>query len=160
MLEKFNFCDSFFIYVIHFSGQPCFLSTSQLSFAPEQLPALPAFNVLINNNNHLSVLFRTLVSSVKNENFRSTSVFYKVIIKNVIWEHVMRNRFEGDFIQTLLIQSRIYSLSWSDSRSELENPFLIKDFVSICRDLIFFDFILPLFCRCGRLLNNFLKIWR
>ena len=105
-------------------------------------------------------LLITIISSVKNENFRSTSVFYEVIIKNVIRVHVMRNRFEGNFIQTLLIRSKIYSLFWSDSRSELETPFLIKDFVSICRDLIFFDFILLLFCRCGRLLNNFLKSWR
>ena len=50
-------------FVIHSSGQPCFLSTQQLSFAPEELSTL---QVLISSNNHLSVLFRPLVSSVKN----------------------------------------------------------------------------------------------
>ena len=39
----------------------------------------------------------------------------------------------------------------SDNRSELDTPFLIKDFVSICLDLIFFDVILSLFCSCGHL---------
>ena len=45
MLEKFNFSDSFFTYVIHFLGQSYFLSTSQLSFATEQLSAISTFNV-------------------------------------------------------------------------------------------------------------------
>ena len=59
-----------------------FFSTSQLSFPPEQLSTL---HVLINNdNNHLTVLFRTLLSRVKDENFQSISVFYQVELKNVI----------------------------------------------------------------------------
>ena len=78
---KFNFSNSFFTYVIHFSGQRCFLSTLQLSFAPEQLSTL---HVLINNNNHLNVLFRPLVSGVKDENSQNTSVFYQVVLKSVI----------------------------------------------------------------------------
>ena len=45
----------------------------------------------------------------------------------------------------------MYLHFWSDSRSELDTTFLIKDFVSICLDLIFFDVILPLFCSCGHL---------
>ena len=49
MLEESNFSDSFFTYVIQFSGQSRFLSTSQLSNALEQLLALSTFNVLINN---------------------------------------------------------------------------------------------------------------
>ena len=80
MLEEFNFSDSSFTYVIHFSGQPCFLPTSQLSFAPEQLSTLSTFNVLVYNNDHLSVLFRHWVSSVKDENFQSASVFYQVVL--------------------------------------------------------------------------------
>ena len=50
----------------------------------------------------------------------------------------------------------MYLHFWSDNRSELDTPFLIKDFVSICLDLIFFDVILPLFCSCGHL-EQFLK---
>ena len=37
-----------------------------------------------NTNNHLSVLFRPLVSSAKDTNFQSTLVFYQVLLKNVI----------------------------------------------------------------------------
>ena len=36
------------------------------------------------NNNHLSVLFRPLVSSVKDKNFQCTFVFNQVVLKNVI----------------------------------------------------------------------------
>ena len=39
---------------------------------------------LFNSNNRLSVLFRPLESSVKDKNFQSTSVFYQVVLKNVI----------------------------------------------------------------------------
>ena len=39
---------------------------------------------------------------------------------------------------------------------QLNTPFPIKDFISICRDLNFFDVTLPLFCKCCSL-NNFLK---
>ena len=60
------------------------------------------------------------------------------------------------FIQTLLIQLKMYSLFWSDTRSKLDNPFRIKDFVSICQNLIFFKVILPLFYTCGRI-ELFLK---
>ena len=42
------------------------------------------FQRIVNNNNHLSVLFRPLVSSVKDKNFQCTSVFYQVVLKNVI----------------------------------------------------------------------------
>ena len=34
----------------------------------------------VNNNNHLSVLFRPLVNSVKDEHFQSTSDFYQVVL--------------------------------------------------------------------------------
>ena len=62
----------------------------------------------VNNNNHLSVLFRPLVKSVKDENFQSTSDFYQVVgmsfkYYNVYKLHFMKIRFEGNFIQTLLI---------------------------------------------------------
>ena len=39
---------------------------------------------LFNSNNRLSILFRPLESSVKDKNFQSTSVFYQVVLKNVI----------------------------------------------------------------------------
>ena len=39
---------------------------------------------LFNSNNRLSVLFRPLESSVKDKNFQTTSVFYQVVLKNVI----------------------------------------------------------------------------
>ena len=84
MLEKFDFSDSLFTYVLHFSGQTCFLSTSQISFATKQLLALSASNVFINNNNHLSTFFRPIVSTVEDENFQSISVFYQVVLANVI----------------------------------------------------------------------------
>ena len=42
------------------------------------------FQRIVNNNNHFSVLFRPLVSSVKDKNFQSTSVFYQVVLINVI----------------------------------------------------------------------------
>ena len=45
----------------------------------------------------------------------------------------------------------MYSTFWSDNRCELDTPFPIKDFVSICQDFNFFDVILPLFCKCDRL---------
>ena len=64
--------------------------------------------------------------------------------------HFLKGLFEGNFIETLLIQSKIYSLFWSDNRSELDTPFPIKYFSSICGDLISFDVTLPLSCRCGR----------
>ena len=42
------------------------------------------FQRIVNNNNHLSVLFRPLVSSAKDKNFQCTSVFYQLVLKNVI----------------------------------------------------------------------------
>ena len=39
----------------------------------------------------------------------------------------------------------------TDNRNELDTPFPIKDFVSICQDLNFFEVILRLFCKYGRL---------
>ena len=50
-----------------------------------------------------------------------------------------------------LILPKMYSAFWSDNRSEQDTPFPIEDFVSICQDLNFFDIILPLFYKCGRL---------
>ena len=79
--EKFNLSDSFFTYVIHFSGQSCFLSTPQLSFALAQLSTR---HILIINNNYLSVLFRPLVSSANDERFQSTFVFYQAVLKNAL----------------------------------------------------------------------------
>ena len=76
MLEKLIDA-SFFTHVINFSGQTCFLSVSQFSFAPEQRSTLSTFNTLINN----SVLFQPLVSSFKDKNFQSTSVFYQIVLK-------------------------------------------------------------------------------
>ena len=63
----------------------------------------------------------------------------------------MGSLFEGNFFQTILIQPKMYSLFSSDNKTKLDTPFPIKDFVSIFRDLISFDIILPLFCRCGSL---------
>ena len=42
------------------------------------------FQRIVNNNNHLSVLFGPWVSSVKDKNFQCTSVFYQVVLKNVV----------------------------------------------------------------------------
>ena len=84
-MKKFNFNDSFFKHVIHFSGQLYFVSNLQLSFAPEQLSALSTFNVLLIMifNNDLDVLFRPSVSSVKDKNFPCTSIFNQVVLENV-----------------------------------------------------------------------------
>ena len=110
MLEKFNFSDIFFTHVIHFSGELCFLSTSQLSFAPEQLSTLSTVNELstdlFNSNNRLSVFSRPLEGSVKDKHFQSTSVFLPsctskchssttMHIAKIV--HFMRNRLEGNF---------------------------------------------------------------
>ena len=56
--------------------QPC-----NVFFAEAQYSTL---QVLINNNNHLSDLFRPLVSSAKDQNFQSISAFYQVMLENVI----------------------------------------------------------------------------
>ena len=57
-------------------------------------------------------------------------------------------RLEGNFIQTLLIQYKMYALFEATTR-ELDTLLPIKDFVSICRDLNLFDVILPLFSEGG-----------
>ena len=57
MLEKFNFSDSFFTYVIHFLGQSYFLSTSNF-LLPRNNFQLFQLSTYINNKNHLSVLLR------------------------------------------------------------------------------------------------------
>ena len=79
MLEKFNFNNSFFTHVIYFSGEICFPFNFILPRNNLQLSQL-----LFNSNNRLNVLFRPLESSVKDKNFQSTSVFYQVVLKNVI----------------------------------------------------------------------------
>ena len=61
---------------------------------------------------------------------------------------ILAFHLEENFIQTLLIQDKIYALEVTTS--ELDTPFPIKYFVSICRDVNFFKAILPLFCNCGR----------
>ena len=78
------------------------------------------------------------MSSAKDENFQSASIFYQVIKF-----HFMTSHFEGNFIQTLLILPKVYSLFPSDYRGELDTPFPIKSYDSICRDIISFDVILP-----------------
>ena len=50
--------------------------------------------------------------------------------------HFLRSRFERNFIQ-----------QQKDNRSELDIPFPIKDFVSICQGLISFDVKLPLYLK-------------
>ena len=81
-MKKFNFNDSFFKHVIHFSGQLYFVSNLQLSFAPEQLSALSTFNVLLITT-MIWTLFRPSVSSVKDKNFPCTSIFNQVVLENV-----------------------------------------------------------------------------
>ena len=116
------------------------------------------FQRIVNTNNHLSVLFRPLVSNIKDKNFPCTSVFYQVVLENVIqvllqciWAKRILMDMHKNFIQTLLIQPKMYSTLWSDNRRELDTPFPIKNFVSIRKGLNFFDVILPLFCKCDRL---------
>ena len=70
-LEKFNFNNSFFTHVIHFSDEPCF---SSKFFCPGTTFKLLNFQRTLSNN-RLSVLFRPLESSVEDKNFQSTSVF-------------------------------------------------------------------------------------
>ena len=67
--------------ICHPFFRPPFFFNVQLFFAPEQLSTI---DVLVNNNNYFSVLFRPLVNSVEDENFQSTSVFCQVALKNVI----------------------------------------------------------------------------
>ena len=125
------------LHICHpFFRSTLFSSTTQLSLGLKQLSTL---HVLINNNNHLSVLFRPLVSCVKDENFQSTFAFYQVVLKSAIRVlqciykfHFMRSLFEENFIQTLLIQPNMYSLFRSDNKSELDTPFHIKEFAFIC----------------------------
>ena len=134
---KFNFSDSLFTYVIHFSGQPCFLSTLQLSFDKEQLST---FHVFIINNNHLSFLFRPLVSSVKDKNFLSTSFFYQVLLKDPI--QVLRC-LKVPFYEKLF---------WREFYSNFTNS--AKDvftFLKWQQKWAGYSFsILPLSCRCCR----------
>ena len=49
--------------------------------------------------------------------------------------------FYSKFINSVYLKWRF----WNDDWSELDTPFPIKGFVSISRELIFFDVILPLF---------------
>ena len=77
----------------------------------------------VNNNNHLSVLFRPLVNSVKDDNFQSTSDFYQVVrmsfeYYNAYKSDFMKSRFEGNFIETLLIQPKMYSLFSVDNKRD------------------------------------------
>ena len=58
-------------------------------------------------------------------------------------------RLEGNFIQTLLIQHKMYAF-FEATTKDMDTPFPIKDFVSIYRDLNLFDVILPLFSEGGR----------
>ena len=88
MLEKFYFSDIFFTHAIHFSGELCFLSTSQLSFAPEQLSTLSTVNELstdlCNSNNRLSVFSRPWRVVSKTNTFKVLLSFYQVVLQNVI----------------------------------------------------------------------------
>ena len=115
--------------IINFSGQPLNFLLLQHDF---QLFTYILITLII------WALFGPLVSSVKDENFQSASIFYQVIKF-----HFMRSHFEGNFIQTLLILPKEYSLFSSDYRGELDTPFPIKSYDSICRDIISFDVILP-----------------
>ena len=94
-----------------------------------------------NNNNHFGVfLFFTKLYYLK-----MSFEYY-----NAFQFHFMRCLFEGNFIQTLLIQPKMYLftfLKWQQKWARI----LLSYFVSICRDLISFDVILTLFCSCGRL---------
>ena len=69
---------------------------------------------------------------------------------NAFQFHFVGCLFEGNFIQTLLIQPKMYLftfLKWQQKWARI----LLSYFVSSCRDLISFDVILTLFCSCGRL---------
>ena len=50
-----------------------------------------------------------------------------------------------------LIQPKMYLAFWSNNKIKQDTPFPIEDFISIYQDLNFFDIILSLFCKCGRL---------
>ena len=102
---------------------------------------------------HISFVFQVNLVIFQSRNFLLPANNFQLFQRStyslttvVIWMF----RFEGNYIQTLLIQPKRYSL-FEVTTSELNTPFPIKDFVSICRDLNFFDVMLPLFCKCCRL---------
>ena len=151
-MEKFNFNDSFFTHVIHFSGEPC----------------LPSNFLLPRNNFRLTQLSTDLFNSINRltvvSNFREKCqrwklskyfcFFPKLYLKmsSSTTMHIAKLVlfYEKPSWRGFLIQPKMYSTFWSDNISELDTPFPIKDFASICQDLNFFD-ILPLFCKCGHL---------
>ena len=90
------------------------------------------------------IIFQSRDFLLPPNNFQLFQLSTYLLITIIIWAF----RLEGNFIQTLLIQR--YSLL-EVKTSELNTPFPIKDFISICRDLNFFDVTLPLFCKCCRL---------
>ena len=119
MLEKLNFNDSFFTHVIDFSGEPCFLSTSQLSFPPEQFSTLNFQRTYLMAIIVWAFCLKTL--EIKLSKYSSTTMY---IAKLVLF-------YEKPFWREYLIQAKMYSAFWSDNRSKLDTPFPIRDFVSI-----------------------------
>ena len=89
----------------------CFLSTLQISFTPEKL----CTHHVLNNNSHSNVLFRPSDFSEYMKTFKVFLFFTKFYFKmsseyyNAYKFQFMRSRFEGNFIQTFLIQSEMYS---------------------------------------------------
>ena len=59
--------------------------------------------------------------------------------------------YENPSWRGFLIQPKTFSAFWSDKRSEQDTPFPIEDFLTFCQGLNFFDIILPLFYKSGRL---------
>ena len=107
---KFN--ASYSLFTCHPFSSSSFFSFNPTTFlAPTQLWT---FHVLFNHIDRLRVLFWPLVSSVKDENFQSTSVFYKAILKiSFECSNTLCCILGGEFIQTLLVQSGIiHFLMW------------------------------------------------
>ena len=112
-----------FLHICHaFFRSTLFSFNPSIFFVPARHSAL---HVLINNNNHMSIMFWDLVS-VKDE---KVFLFFSKLCLKISFEyynaykfHFMRSLFEGNFIQNFSLRC-INLLFWCDSRSELGYSF-------------------------------------
>ena len=166
MMKKFNFNDSFFKHVIHFSGQLYFVSNLQLSFAPEQLSALSTFNVLLITTMIWTFCFglQWVVSKIKT--FHVLLFLTKLYLKMSneyynAYELVpfYESRLEDNFIQTLLFQPKTYSRLFEvTTEANWIIVFPLKTSSRFVKALTLTSYCL--YFASVAVLNNFLKSWR